>query len=372
MERTGTTPPGAVVAPDLAAVLEAAGPFVSLYLGTEADVENAAQRSETHWKSVRRDLSDAGANEAVLAEIDALVPDAHLHGQALAVIADQQRVLHVEHLPGPPPRDEWTLGPLPRLLPILEWRQWLVPHVTVLADRTGADLHVASRDRDVDRTVSGDDYPIGKPGAGGWSQRRYQERAENTWEQNADDVAKEIARLVDAFDARLVVAAGDVRAIELIRAALPDPLLERFEVVQAGRADDGSDDVFAARVEEQVRTVVEHDTARLLEKFREELGQDDRATDGPDDTLAALARAQVDVLLLADGVDDQRTAYFGPAPLHVAHLPETLRAMGVDQPQEALLVDVAVRAALGSGAGVRVVPDGDLPTGRIGALLRWS
>jgi hypothetical protein len=46
--------------------------------------------------------------------------------------------------------------------------------------------------------------------------------------------------------------------------------------------------------------------------------------------------------------------------------------MGVDEPQEARLVDVAVRAALGTGAGVRILPDGDVPTGRLGAILRWS
>jgi hypothetical protein len=46
--------------------------------------------------------------------------------------------------------------------------------------------------------------------------------------------------------------------------------------------------------------------------------------------------------------------------------------MGVDDPREGPLQEVAVRAALGTGAGVRLVPDGDVPTGRLGAILRWS
>src|SRR3712207_5982827 len=110
----------------------------------------------------------------------------------------------------------------------------------------------------------------------------------------------------------------------------------------------------------------------LLGKFREELGTADRAADGPDATLAALTRAQVEVLLVWESPDDQRTALCGPEPIHVSRERDDLVAMGVDEPQEAPLVDAAVRAALGTGAAVRIVPDGDLPTGRLGAILRWS
>jgi hypothetical protein len=52
--------------------------------------------------------------------------------------------------------------------------------------------------------------------------------------------------------------------------------------------------------------------------------------------------------------------------------PDILAALGVDAPTEAPLVDVAVRAALATGSGVRVVPAGDGPTGGLGAILRWS
>ena len=49
------------------------------------------------------------------------------------------------------------------------------------------------------------------------------------------------------------------------------------------------------------------------------------------------------------------------------------RGLGVDEPVEGRLVDVAVRAALGTGAGIRVVPPGAAgPTDGMGAVLRWS
>jgi hypothetical protein len=372
MERTGVTPPGAVVAPDLADLVAATGPFLTVYLTTEADIDNAAHRSEQHWKALRRDLADAGAPEEALAAIDPLVPDAHLRGQTLAAVATSAGLAHAEHSPEPPPADRGTFETLPALVPVLEWRQSHPTHVGVLADRAGADIYLSRHDRpDLHREAGGDDDPLHKAKPGGWSQLRYQHRAENTWEHNADDVAAEIVSLVDRFDPRLVIVAGDVRAVQMIDDALPPQVTERLEVVSGSRTEDGSEDDFAAAVEGRLAGSVAADTIHLLEKFKEELGQDDRAADGASATLAALARAQVEVLLVHESLDDERPALFGPEPTQVGLRADEL-ALGVDEAQEGALVDVAVRAALGTGAGVRVVPGGDLPTDGLGAILRWS
>lgn len=373
MERSGVTPPGAVAAPDLAEVLTAGGPYISLYLTTEAGIDNASYRSEQRWKTLRGDLADAGAPEDVLAAIDPLVGEAHQQGQMLAVIANHGGILHVEHGPDVPPRDRAEMGPNPPLLPLLAVRQGSPTHVTVLADRAGADITVHRHDRPQLHTeAGGDDFPIRQVSAGGWSQRRYQERAENTWERNADDVAGQIEAVVDRYGARLVVLAGDVRAVEMIQKALPAAVADLVTVVDGGRSEDGSEARFADAVREQVTALVNKDVMDLIGKFREELGQGDRAADGPDDTLAALALAQVEVLLVSDSPDDSRTALFGPDPTQVGREADTLRSMGVDDPQTGPLLDVAVRAALGTGAAVEIVPAGDLPTGRLGAILRWS
>jgi hypothetical protein len=48
--------------------------------------------------------------------------------------------------------------------------------------------------------------------------------------------------------------------------------------------------------------------------------------------------------------------------------------MGVSDPVQAPLVDVLLRAALGTGADIRMVPAGtpDSPDDGVGALLRYS
>src|SRR3712207_8625537 len=86
----------AVRAPELAAMFEHAGPFVSAYLTTVADVENAAQRSMQHWKTVRGELEQAGATAELLDAVEEHVPDAHHDGAALGVVAAPGTV-HVEH-----------------------------------------------------------------------------------------------------------------------------------------------------------------------------------------------------------------------------------------------------------------------------------
>ena len=374
MDRSGTTPQHAADTSDLADLVKATGPFLSLQLGTEAGIDNAARRSELRWRAVREEAGTQGAPEELLAAVDRLVPDAHLAGQGLAVVATPAGVLHVEHGPDLPDSDWARWAPLPSLLPVVAWRQQCPAYVTVLVDREGADLAAYRRERpDVHREAGGDDYPLRKPSAGGWSQRRYQERAENTWERNASDAADQVAQLARRVDARLVVAAGDERALTLFREALPADVAERVQVVSGGRSADGSEDLFEEQARVAIELAVNADTDELMEKFREERGQGDRATEGPMDTFSALAMGAVDVLLVApDYPADARTAWFGPDPTQLAATAEDLRGLGVDEPVEGRLVDVAVRAALGTGATIRVIEGGAAVDGGMGAILRWS
>lgn len=373
METAAPAPAGAVTAPELTRLYEAKGPFLTLYMATEAEIENAAQKNELRWRNLRNELSEQGVPETVLDAIDDLIPDAHHEGQTLAVIANSDGVLHVEHNPNLPKTDIAQWASLPSLVPLLEWRQSSPAHVMVLADRKGADLIAVDRkQREVHREAGGGEDPIAKSAPGGWSQRRYQQRAENVWDQNAQDVAKQVIDLTDKTDARLVVAAGDERALQLLNEHLPDTVKEKLVVVDGGRGVDGSTDEIASDVVRAVDTAVAADTVAFLRKFKEELGQDDRAVDGVNATLAALAAAQVDVLLVHDDFDDDREAWFGELPTQIGPDRATVDSLGANEPQSGRLVDVAVRSAFLTSAGARVVPSSAGGIDGLGAILRWS
>src|SRR5687768_5409455 len=118
METAGTTPAVPVDAPDLTELVTAPGPFLTVYLATEGEVENAAQRTELRWKQLRDQLRGAGADEHLLAVVDALVPDAHHQGRCLGVVANTSGVLHVEYNEELPKRDVGRWAPLPSVVPL--------------------------------------------------------------------------------------------------------------------------------------------------------------------------------------------------------------------------------------------------------------
>lgn len=142
--------------------------------------------------------------------------------------------------------------------------------------------------------------------------------------------------------------------------------------VDGGRAQDGADVVGSTDTEHAIATVAASDTVALSRRLDTEAAQDARAVQGPGATLRALQQGQVDVLLVHDDLDDDRSGWFGPHPLEAASTRAELDAIGAPEAIEGRLVDVAIRAALGSGAGVRVVPAhaGHLVDG-FAALLRW-
>ncbi|MGI8617172.1 MAG: Vms1/Ankzf1 family peptidyl-tRNA hydrolase [Actinomycetota bacterium] len=374
METSEKLPHGAVEASDLAELARSSGPFLSLYLNTEPDVENASQRSQARWKTKRSELETQDVPVALLDEIEGLVPEAHLEGNSLAVIGGVEQIVHTEHGPAESPNDEATWGPLPRLLPIIRWRQSEPPYVVVQIDRRGADLFGVRRGSpELHAEIEGDHNEIRKVQAGGWSQRRYQQRAEDSWEQNAEQVAAAVERLVLQVQPVFVAVVGDVRAVGLLRESLPkevDALVHVIEkeIPRKLEEDDPVPEDVWALVQQHVRETGEG----LLARFEEERGQKDKAVEGAAGTARALARAQVAVLLVADEGDEEAQLWFGPDPALLATSEQELKDLGVDSPEEEPARDVLVRAALGTGAGIRVLEGAPALHDGVGALLRWS
>src|SRR5919106_183639 len=263
MEFTGTRLP-AVRAEDLAEMVTAKGPIVTVYLPTPGDVENAAHAAETAWRSLHRDLEGWGAPEAALTAIEAEVPGAHERGDCLAAVA-------------------------------------------TLAKRVGAEI---------------------------------------------------------------VLVAGDVRAVGFLREHLPAAYAARLHEIEGGRGF-GSGAGIDQEAQEHVRAAVDRETATVLEAFREEAAQHDLAVEGAANTLQALARAQVEVALVHDDLEDDRRAWLGPPASHVSAPRGAPQDLGVTPIQEGRLTDVVVRAALGTGAGIRVIPGEAGVADGIGGVLRW-
>jgi 8-oxo-dGTP pyrophosphatase MutT (NUDIX family) len=338
--------------PVLRALGTCPGPVASVYLQTPGDEVPAAQHAAARWRALRADLLEQGAPEPVLLAIDPLVADAHLDGRGLAVVAGDDGLRHVEHLPEEPPDNHAWWEPLPALLPLIERRQSEPPYVLVLTDRRGADIDASGHGEET--VEPADDAPIRKVAAGGWSQRRYQQRAENTWETHAREIAEHVRDVADDVRAEIILVGGDVRAVQLLVAHLPDRLHPLLAEIPGGRAADGSEDETAAAIRRWVRTAAARRVVAALEEFREEIGQRDRAVEGVGPTRRALTVGQVATLLVHDDWLDDRCV-----------------PLDDDDHSPVRVIDVAIRDALLTDADTVVVPRHGGPRDGIGALLRW-
>ena len=360
--------------PDCAALVDRPGPFVSVYLQTDPAAEPAPHTADVHWRDLRRALAGVGAHEDALAAIDPLVADAHRFGVALAVVAEPGRLDLVDHFDEALVHDLGRVGALPSLGAVLEWRERHPNFVVALCDRAGADLVAVRRGAEVARESAGDperhDPLLHKVRSGGWSTMRYQHRVEQHWEQDARAVAEALAALAEEVAARLVLVGGDLRAVELVRASLPEGLRAPVETISGSRAADGSADATSEEIRRAVASAVAEDHASALAAHRDRLSSG-LACAGAPDTLAALAEGRVELLLVNDDPSDERQAAFSRRPFSCATEPALLAGLG-GEIGEARLVDVAIAAAFSSGASVRIVPRAPHLEGGIGALLRFS
>jgi len=358
---------------DLRSLFEQEGPYISVYLNTEGASEDAPEELALRWRAMREEVLEHGASETAVAALDDIVSGSHRKGDGLIAFTSGDRVFLRRFL-SRRVADSVTFAAAPRILRLLEWQQDNPRYAVVLSDRQGAEIHVITGHQVEETTqVEGDDErPIMKVQPGGWSQQRFQNRAENTWEANAKSVVDELSKIVSAEDIEFVVIAGDVRSIQFIKDNIPQEIeATSFELsTEPHQLDDIQEELDKAAA-----AWVGQSVEQTLEKFQEERGQNDLAVEGVAATFEALRKAQVESLLISPGrVDD--TAYFSKADLTQASIDRsTLESLGFEDIEQADAADVLVRATFGTGARVVVVPDvGDEhgPREGVGALLRYA
>lgn len=340
-------------AADLREFVGASGPYVSIALPTPSRSDDAAHQLGIRWKNALSQITGDDWTPAEVGELEALGDDLQ-HGEGAAVIILHRRggPTLIESIDEPVRETMVHEGPLPRLAPLIEARQRVIAHVVVETDRAGADLTAFDGGSVLaSETVEGERLHIHRGHPGGWSQRRFQQRAENTWEDNARLVAGETAELARRVDAEVIVVSGEIRA----RSLLVDELDGMHDVPEVVGIESGSPEAIADDVVRLLADRVARRIRDLAERVRETAGQG-RATTDTDETLAALNEGRVDTLLVHDDLD----AVGDVTGTEIAGIPAGART-----------VDVAIAAALSSDADIVVVPQLAIMDGPLAAMLRW-
>lgn len=351
-------------------------PFASVYLAAPSALEQAARTLSLRWRSARRELEQAGARQRQLDALEGAVEGAHAGGDIVAAIADITGTVRRWHLPEGVTRDVTRFGALPHVVPLLAAGQALPPHVIVLTDRIGADIVVAGGvEVEEARQVEGDVLHITRSAPGGWSQRRFQQRAENRWEENARQVAEHLTALVDEQDPMLVLVTGDVRAVQFLRTSLPSRVLRRLEELEGGgradeRASGGVPAAVQAEVSRRVNQAIDRQTREIVQAFRRECGQRDRAVEGVEGVMAALRRAQASTLLLQPDRVTGR-AWIGASAVQLGTGKQVVEASGAEDAVAVDAIDALAAAALLTGADLRLIDCEEELDGGVAALLRY-
>ena len=362
----------------LSTLTEAQAPFTSVAVDASRLDRAGGDDVDLRWRPLAQRLGELGAPPDTVEAIGRRVTSSTGRGGELSrvVVATDAGVGLDVLLPGRPVRDEVLHGPVPHLMPVLRALSGAFRYAVVRLDRSGADIDVVGPLGEAENSgeVEGGHDQLHKIGGGGWSQRRYQSRVEDSWEHNGAAVADELADLVRRHRPELVVVGGDEHALaELTRHLDGDALPLVVTVDGLSRAAGADGDAQEQAVTEALdthRTTLRH---RLLDEYAQEISRQQRAVEGLDSVVDALRRGQVRTLLLNDDPMSTLQLWAGDTPLQLGLTEQDSRDAGAQQPVQARADAVLAWALVGSDADAVLVDaeEAELTDG-LAAVLRWS
>ncbi|MEY9933785.1 hypothetical protein ABH926_008447 [Catenulispora sp. GP43] len=363
-------------------------PVLTAYLNPPSS-RPGVDDTDLRLRSLVADLRSAGASSDALEALASVLGTLEPGRPPAAAFVGTDGQTRMFPLPGAEVGDQAYCAAVPRVLPMLAWRQLHPAFATVMLDRAGAELVVqpAGGARALRAEVAGPDNVIGRDAPGGASRSRYQNRAESSWQHNAGRAAEVVADALAAAEADLLIVGGDVRAEQYFLDRLPARLRSEVTIktIPGGRSRDGSRHRRGDEVEAVVQEYVDEEALRTLSRVQDRSGPGGLGVQGPAATIHALARAQVEVLLLAQaGLGqgsmaeagagaDPGTAWFGPRPTDISEHRTGVLVPG-GKPSHARLDEVLARAAVLTDADIRILPPGlpEAPPHGVGALCRFA
>jgi Bacterial archaeo-eukaryotic release factor family 2 len=285
------------------------GPFATVYLEGRSPGEDAAHQVRLRWDNLRDQLAGEGADEQVLAALDA-----HLSDPPAGEVQVDGRVL-VATAAGVHLDEPWDAalgsGDAAHWSSVAELGAHVretaraVRALVAIADQEGAVVRqaVVTEEHAVDEraseSVEGSSIEaVHKPRGQALSHRRIQQRAEDAVKQNAQDVVAHLSSVAKKFRPHLLVLAGEAKG----RSAINDELSKDLASIcvqsdRGGIEDAGAEEALA----EQLREFSAGESERRMTARAEEYAEakaHDRALEGAQEVTRAARMGAVETLLL--------------------------------------------------------------------------
>lgn len=358
----------------LKGLIEARGPFASVYFDDSRDSADAEAVLDVTSRDICRHLKSLGAGADIIGKVEEAIrrrpPAVGRCGRA--VIATSEHVLVDEGLIRPPSATVVRLSDYPYVVPLIDLEMQRPCYVFAAVDSTGADVTLYRRGTVSITTIEGGGYPVHKPVSAGWNgYGDLQHTTDEAVRMNCRAVADHLSKLVDQSDPEVIFLCGEVRSRAAMMAALPQRVAQRVSQLHAGTRRSGID-------LDEVNRLTAAEFARLhriemtdiANRFETETGRRaGLATEGLAAVCAALRDGNVETLIVGEVGD--ATVVTGKALTTIAPDDDALSELGepverVARADEALpFTAIAVDATLFRSDGEIAAADG------LGALLRY-
>lgn len=356
------------------AVWRDSGPFSVVYVDSTALHDGTGRDGDRRRHQVGDELAAAGAPPENRRAIDRILAEpTGVGGRSARFVAVKD---------GEPVLDEVLVGSLeaqevvehtsvPNLLPLLLSRRNNVTYLVVEAGRDGGEIHAYRAHRNASlasANVEGRTDNLNKVQAGGWSHSRYQHHSEEIWKQNQGLLAEAVDTLVRDLHPRIVVIAGDVRAVQLLTEELSPAARDLTSTVsthvRAAGSSRGALDEHVARKLDELRAA---DERAALDRLS--AGDFENGAVGLGAVIHSLQQSQVETMLVDIHALGTRTLFALAAEPWVASAPEEALGSTV---RESVPAAVALsRAALAADSRLMFLESGLPEHAGVAAVLRW-
>jgi peptide subunit release factor 1 (eRF1) len=268
--------------------------------------------------------------------------------------------------------DHWLfIGAVPHIYPLVRLVDQYPRYASVLVDTHRARILVFGLGT-VERRAEVVGVKTRRSSMGGWSQARYQRRADHLHQQHIKEVVDALETIVRRDNIQHVIVAGDDVVVSLLRDAMPKALAERLvDVLKLDRTA-GDDAIVDATLDVLRAKDAETDVERVREVV-DAWQSGGLGVVGPEATLRALELGQVDELLIAGEPQAIKPIAARPGPAVPEPIAVESSSAVESDTRQIQLSDELVTRAQQTAADVRIIENAELlkAYGGVAASLRF-
>ena len=268
--------------------------------------------------------------------------------------------------------DHWLfVGSVPHLYPLAKLVDTYPRYAAVMLDTNKARILVfslAAATRD-ERVVSDKTRRTSK---GGWSQSRYQRRADDLHMHHMKEVVDTLERIVREENINQIVVAAEEVALPKLREQLPAHLAEKIVDTIPLQRNAGGESILQDTLAAIRMKDAESDVEKVQELF-DEWQSGGLGVAGPEATMTAFQMGQVEELIITGSVDTLKPIQTLPDDATDTMQADTSAPQGTVDDARLKLSAELIKRAQQTAARIRFIEDASLleGVGGVGALLRF-